>query len=523
MRERSSQRSVESSMPRRFVLIGSALLLLAGAPSTARADEPKPPKEEPVKAPEPVKPPEVVKPPEPVRPVKPPEPVKPTSKAAPPEAAKAPEKVLEPEQVRGMFRGPVQPGRVWGDFVAALLFIPRKTVELIFLASGTAAGLVRDEQVVPRVEELLAPRSGEITLFPTLFLATRQHPSAGVRVLARRDPFATSVAFGIGGPYDYNGEARVRFAISHPLPFAIDVEGLYDSRSGLSYLGLGQDPARDCRNRYVGTTTDPECVGEVRFRSAGSEPTALYLETRSRGIVSLGVRPGANFELFASSSFTNSHVTESPGSPLVALSSVFQPGNVVAASGSTHQFYTEFAVRYDTRLTSGRPSAGALLEGYTGLARGTGDDPSGFLRAGGRAALFLPILRPYNILSPRLTIDGLAPALDPRVPFTDLVSQPDFRGFDSRRDYFSAVVSLDYRWSLMRYLAARIFVDSASVAPSPARIFEAPPRVAAGFGIDLFSDSALLGQLAFSFSGDGVRLLLSFGLPAGFGDRQHRY
>ena len=517
MRVRARAASVKAIMPRWFALIGSALLLLAGAPSIARADEPKPPKEEPVKPPEPPKAPE---------PIKPPEPVKPAAKAPTPEPAKvvrAPEKVLEPQQVRGMFRTAVQPNRAWGDFVAALLFIPRKTVELIFLASGTAAGLVRDEQVVPRVEELLSPRSGEITLFPTLFLATRQRPSAGVHVLARRDPFAMSVALGIGGAYDYNGEARVRFALSRALPFAIDVEGLYDSRSGLQYLGLGQDPARDCRNRFVGTTTDPECVGEVRFRSAGSDPTALYMEQRARGIVSLGVRPGANFELFASSSFTNSHVTESPGSPLVALSSVFQPGDVVAASGSTHQFYSELALRYDTRLTSGRPSAGALLEGYTGLARGTGDDPSGFFRAGGRAALYLPVLRSYNIISPRLTIDGLAPALDARVPFIDLVNQPDFRGFDTRRDYFSAMVSLDYRWSLMRYLAARIFVDAASVAPTPARIFEAPPRVAAGFGIDLFSDSALLGQLAFSFSGDGVRLLLSFGLPAGFGDRQHRY
>ncbi len=517
-------------MPRRFALIGSLLLLFVGAPASARADEPAPvPKKvEPAKQADPIKAPDPIKasePPKTPEPPKPPEPVKPVEAAKPPEPIKpaAPAKVLEPDQVRGMFRPAVHPGRVWGDIAAALLFLPRKTVELIFLASGTAAGLVRDEQVVPRVEELLAPRSGEITIFPTLFLATRQHPSAGVRVLARRDPIATSLAFGIGGAHDYNGEARVRYGISRPLPLAIDVEGLYDLRSGLQYLGLGQDPARDCRNRYISMATDVACASGARFRPVASEPTALYMERRARGIVSLGVRPGQNFELFASSSFTLSSVEDSPGSALATLKNIFQPGNVVAASGSTHEFYTELALRYDTRLTSGRPSAGALLEGYGGLARGTGDDPSGYFRIGGRGAVFIPILRPYNILSPRVTLDGLAPALDARVPFTALVSQPDFRGFDLRRDYFSAVASLDYRWSLMRYLAARIFIDAAAVAPSPAKIFEAPPRVAAGFGIDLFSDSALLGQLAFSFSGDGMRLLLSFGLPAGYGDRQHRY
>ena len=496
-------------MPRWSARLGGALLLLLGATGQARADEPKASKDAPTKAAEAPRPPEPGK----------------GAPAGAVESAKAAPlpKVLEPEQVRGIFRSAVQPNRAWGDFAAALLFAPRKMVELLFLASGTAAGLIRDEQVVPRVEELLAPRSGEITIFPTLFLATRQRPSAGVRVLARSDPFATSVAFGIGGAHDYNAEARVRYGISRPLPFAIDVEGLYDLRSGLQYLGLGQQPTRDCRNHFVDMKTDVECVGEARFRSAAPEATALYMERRARAIVSLGVRPGKNFEVFASSSFIRSSIEDSPGSGLVGLSKVFQPGNVVGASGATHQFYTEVALRYDTRLTSGRPSAGGLLEAYTGLARGTGNDPSGYLRAGGRAALYLPILRSYNILSPAVTIDGLAPALDPRVPFTDLVGQPDFRGFDTRRDYFSAVASLDYRWSVMRYMAARIFVDAATVAPSPARLFEAPPRIAAGFGLDIFSDSALLAQLAFSFSGDGVRLLLSFGLPVGFGDRQHRY
>lgn len=485
-------------MPRRLAMVGSALLLLIGVADLARAGEPKAPSEEPTSAPAPIKAPEPGKPPETV-------------------------KAIQPVKVRGMFRPAVQPNRAWGALAAALLFLPRKTVELIFLASGSAAGLVRDEQVVPRVEELLSPSSGAITIFPTLFFASRQRPSAGVRVLGRADPFAASLSFGIGGPNDFNGEGRVRYAISRPLPFAIDVEGLYDLRSGLQYLGIGQRPERDCRNRFVGLGLDAECAGESRVRSSMAQPTALYRERRARGIVSVGVRPSDNFELFVSSSFLRSSVQDSPDAGAVALSQVFQPGSVTAKSGSTHQVYTEVALRYDTRLTSGRPSAGGLLEGYTGLARGTGDDPSGYFRVGGRAALFIPILRKSNILSPRVTLDGLVPALSPRVPFTALVSQPEFRGFDTHLDYFSAVASLDYRWSLMRYLAARVFLDAASVAPHPLRIFDAPPRLAAGFGIDLFSDSTLLGQLAFSFSGDGVRLLLSFGLPPGFGDRQHRY
>jgi hypothetical protein len=515
-------------MPRRLAMVGSALLLLLGAADLARADEPKAPKEDPTSAPAPIKAPDPVKPSEPAKPPepgKPHEPGKPPAAVKPPDAEKPPEplKVVLPDQVRGMVRPAVRPNRAWGAIAAALLFIPRKTVELLFLASGTAAGLVRDEQVVPRVEELLSPSSGAITIFPTLFFASRQRPSAGVRVLGRADPYAASLSFGIGGLNDINGEARLRYAVSQPLPFVIDVEGLYDSRSGLQYLGIGQQPDRDCRNHFIGLGPDAECDGTSRVRASKDRPTALYLERRARGILSIGVRPGENFELFVSSSFLHSTVEDSPDAGSVALSKVFQPGSVLNSGGSTHQFYTEVALRYDTRLMSGRPSAGGLLEGYTGFARGTGDDPSGYFRMGGRAALFIPILRKSNILSPRLTLDGLVPALDARVPFTALVGQPEFRGFDTHLDYFSAVATIDYRWSLMRYLAARVFLDAASVAPNPLLIFNAPPRFATGFGIDLFSDSTLLGQLAFSFSGDGFRLLLSFGLPPGFGDRQHRY
>jgi hypothetical protein len=107
------------------------------------------------------------------------------------------------------------------------------------------------------------------------------------------------------------------------------------------------------------------------------------------------------------------------------------------------------------------------------------------------------------------------------VPFAELPRQPDFRGVDNRRDFVSAVASLDYRWTLMRYLAARLFVDAATVGP---RIYELSLalRPAVGFGFDVFSRSTQLGSLALALSPDGVRLLMSIGVAGAFGDRQHR-
>jgi hypothetical protein len=86
----------------------------------------------------------------------------------------------------------------------------------------------------------------------------------------------------------------------------------------------------------------------------------------------------------------------------------------------------------------------------------------------------------------------------------------------------SLVASLDYRWTLMKYAAARLFVDAARVTPSLDELRPEHLRWAAGGGLDLFSRHAQLGSLAVSGSPDGVRLLFSFGLAGAFGDRQHR-
>jgi hypothetical protein len=111
----------------------------------------------------------------------------------------------------------------------------------------------------------------------------------------------------------------------------------------------------------------------------------------------------------------------------------------------------------------------------------------------------------------------------PEPPFTALVSQPDFRGLDNRVDRLSIVASFDYRFSIMRYLGARLFVDFAVVGPDIGAAVDADKRVAGGFGVDVFSRSTELLQFMASFSSEGARAFLTFGIPTLFGDRQHRH
>lgn len=418
-------------------------------------------------------------------------------------------RALEPERVQGVVRPGREAGSTGREVAGVLLFLPRKLEALLFLASSLVARVMRDEHIVSRVDELFSPPPGTITFFPTLFFASRQPPSAGVRVLVGGTHVTTSLAVGVGGSNNISVENRIRFSWARPFPFAINLEGLADLRPGLLYDGVGQFPAEDPRNH---------------FRASNAAREAIYQEQRGRSIADLSLRPHPELELLLSGSYTQSRISDVAGTEGLSLGSVFSPGSVPGASAPTRIFYGEQAVRFDTRPVIGRPTPGVLLGLYGGVGLGTRDDPSRFFRVGGRAAVFLPVVRPANILSFKLTVDGIAPgSRDPAaIPFTVLVNQPDFRGFDNRRDHLGVITSVDYRWSLMHFIGARLFVDAATVAPRVNALIAVPPRIAGGFGIDIFSETNEIGQFAVSFTSEGVRLLLSFGLATAFGDRQHR-
>ena len=436
-----------------------------------------------------------------------------------------PPTAVDPSRVSGVARRAIEEGDALRTFGAAALFIPREMVRLMFLAGGVTAGLVRDEQVVPRVGELLSPSPGNISVIPSLFIDTRRRTSAGAQVIASGKESGTRLSFGFGGIHDLLGEARARFGFAKPIPIVVSVDVLADSRSTLDYFGVGQQPDKDARNR---------------FRRDALTREAVYSEQRVRGIASIGARIASDWEVFVSASMLKSRVDDTPGGGPSTISRVFSPGAVSGAptlappcatrtSGvpcfsESRTFYSELALRLDTRVSPARPSAGVLVESYGGIAHGTGNDDTRFYRVGGRAALFVSILRPTNILSPRILLDGMVvPTGAPEPPFTALVSQPDFRGLDTRRDRVSLVASLDYRFSVVRYLGARLVVDVATVGPDVGSMLDVPVRVAGGFGVDVFSKSTELAQLIVSFSGEGARAYLTFGVPSLFGDRQHRY
>jgi hypothetical protein len=94
---------------------------------------------------------------------------------------------------------------------------------------------------------------------------------------------------------------------------------------------------------------------------------------------------------------------------------------------------------------------------------------------------------------------------------------------DNRIDRMSLGASVDYRWSIIRYIGARIFVDAATVAPDLGALFKTGPRPAVGLEMDLYSTSTELAQFVLSMSQEGPVAYMAIGVPSMFGDRQHRH
>lgn len=435
------------------------------------------------------------------------------------EAPDQPRRALDPAEVTGVVSPEHQRGDTLREIGNVLLFPPRESLNVLFLLTRTATVIAEQQQIVPKINQFTREKRGEITLFPTLFFDPGRRPAIGAfMVVGGPGGSSTSLRVGTGGPNEALLETRIALARRSPIPFQAVAEALYDMRTSLQYFGIGQEPEKDPRNRFRPLT---------RYREA------RYRHQRVRSILSFGIRPTENTELFLSSSYTTHLVDDSPDDGGRAMSFVFEPGSVPGGppdwkSGSrNHIIYTEIAARLDTRFDRGAPREGALVEGYIGYAGSVGRedlriDPRAmqYGRFGFRGAIFLPIFRKTNILSPKLVVDMLQPVTRKPIPFYELARETDFRGFHTRRDQLSTTASLDYRWGFAPQISGRLFVDVNTMGPELAKL--GPPRWAAGFGMDIYASLQDIGSWAISFSPEGVGFHLSFGVPNSFGDRQHR-
>lgn len=387
------------------------------------------------------------------------------------------------------------------------LYPARAMVDLTIATTSNAQTLIEDQQVVPRTKNLLFSRRGEIGVFPTAFFETGLNPNVGARMVVSVSRYASTLRAGYGGEHRNVVESRMRWVFRGETPFVLTAEALQERNTG-GFVGFGPDPQRDPRNAF--RLDQP-------LRAAG------FVEARGRSIVSLGRRLADNVEAIVSTSVQIRKIEDSADSGAATLSRVFDRRSLPGALTPTSRAYSELTLRVDTRENRGTPVPGQLLEGYIGASRGIRHTPNHHATLGFRAASYLRIVRPTNILSPRIVVDAVVPAGDAPIGFREARAGNEFRGFDGRVDNIAIVGSLDYRWAIARYVAARIFVDATTVTRTIQALDLHTLKYAYGAGIDLHTSTTEVGRIGVALSEGEARLLFSYGLPpAGFGDRQHR-
>jgi hypothetical protein len=365
--------------------------------------------------------------------------------------------------------------------------------------------LLEDEQLVPRVQDFFFSADHRFGAFPTFLVETGDSPSVGARFIANLNPFAATVRAGYAGDDHYVAEARMRLSFRFDCPGVLSLEGLHDRRTDIGFSGIGQNPATDPRNQ---------------FREAPR--TGVFRQRRERIIAGIGLRPLEDVEVLLSTSLTQRTIDDPADVAAGArLDEVFFPASIPGALATTRIIYSELALRLDNREHRGTVEGGALFEGYGGVGQRVLGSSGQFVRGGLQAVGFFPVILRSSVISPKIVVDAVA-AGKGELPFIELVGAPTFRGLDNRRDNLSAVASLDYRWYLMRFVAARIFGDVTRVLPSLSRLSVDELRWVAGLGFDLTSSSSELGRVAFALGPDGFNFLLTIGVSARFGDRQHR-
>lgn len=418
----------------------------------------------------------------------------------------------EPRTVDTDVRGEISPASSPGEggrrVLDALLFLPRAFVQVVFIVSTETVSFIEDQQIVPRTRTLLGTEDGKIRIAPTFALAPGLRPDVGARLTAHEGNFASMLRASVVDEDTFLTEGRLLLSLGHTGHSQLVLEGYQQRNANLSFVGVGPDPSRDPRNAFL--------PGRERL-------PAFFLERRERLIAGFASRVATDVEVILSSSFQRRQIEDPQHPDGATLRQTFLPGSVAGAYDKSERFYTEAALRRDTRRVRGPPAPGLLLEGYAGASEDAQGSYAPALHAGGRVSWFIPIVRKTTILNPGFTLDGVEPTGDKRLPFREYISAAGFRGPNARVDRVAALASVDYRWQLVPFVAARLFLDVTTVAPRVASLGTDHLAWAVGGGFDLHSSTTEIGRLGLSYSPDGTELIFVYGLAdRGFGDRQHR-
>lgn len=389
-----------------------------------------------------------------------------------------------------------------------VLYVPKVLVEIVLTPFQLPIWAYDRYHLKDLYDRVFFNEDRTLGVVPTASYATQFGFTVGAKLMAtdlagQREYLWASAQF--GGTYQQAFQAYVDSGDRLGDHVLLSLYGAYEKHPKDIFYGIGNQGETPEPPMPVDPYLVPVAV-KTRFR-----------QRIERFVGAIDWRMLDSLHLVSSNEVADRHF--SPSTTGESINEIFNTATLVGWPSAKY-FYTELALRYDTRsrynLFEPAPfySVGTLIEGWGGFNHALDDLPD-YWRYGLNFQHFFRLAESPRVLMLRFRGEAVSAGLDD-VPFDMLprLGGPrDLRGYtpDRFRDRVAWFGTVEYSWDLSNYVAAALFTDVGRVYPSLDDITYKHMRAGFGFALRFHGENSFWLDTSLATSVDGgVQATASF-------------
>ncbi len=411
--------------------------------------------------------------------------------------------------LRGLAKEDTRGYEIGQKLLAGLTFFPRQLGYGLRYTSGYGARLLSDPFWIRQIENVLYfDDQRHLGWYPLVDITSSYRPRVGLNLFVQKQSMEALVRgnFAASDKYMMESLLSIQYRSGKSL-WRSTLSFLLEKDDDREFHGIGKHPLTDPRShfsesRHTDSGTFMQTRHKVQWVNTLQTPTPLY---------------------FLLTAFYQKRAIQDTKSD-ENLASAFNLDELFGL-GKHEIIYQEIAAYYDTRKGDSYTAPGTRFGIYAGYVRGINHDPQRLQRWGAEWFSRIPVIQQNRLLIPRIVFDTVSPIGDSPIAFTEYPRHPTFRGVSGRmllrNDRFSMVPSLEYQWPLSFNLSGHLFIDYLLVSDSLWGFSMVNSPWAIGLGADFHGLESVLATGYMAIGSEGIRFLLTLGLPMLSGERSN--